>query len=105
MKNIQASIGKWQNETFGTGPERARPVMRHLAEEVNELEMELFVNEYKSSPAVEGEMADCVILLIAMAESLGVCLESAVEAKMVKNRARTWRKPDANGVIRHQEGS
>jgi NTP pyrophosphatase (non-canonical NTP hydrolase) len=44
------------------------------------------------------ELADTLIFLVAIAEMRGVDLDAAVDAKLTKNAARTYRRA-ANGVL------
>lgn len=46
------------------------------------------------------EAADIVICLAAWAERAGWNLEQAIQAKLEKNKTRTWKR-QANGTYRH----
>lgn len=66
-----------------------------LVSEVSEL-LDAVLN--KSPEEVEGELADCQILLLDLAKMYGVNLRDATHNKMAINRARKWAEKD--GVIR-----
>jgi dCMP deaminase len=80
----------WQAATFP----RATPasVAEHLRREVAEL---------AADPTDTSELADVVFLAIGLAYELGVDLKQIVAAKLTVNMARTWGKPDADGVVEH----
>lgn len=44
------------------------------------------------------------IVLVRIAERMGIELHDAIDTKMAKNRARTW-KPDGSGCGYHVEGT
>jgi len=106
MKELQLRIGNWQQRTFGESG-RALATAKHLREEADEL-----IQSIKSSECgrisgdfnrISNEIADVFILLAGVAHRVGVDIEDAVEAKMSENMRRTWKAPDAEGIIRHQE--
>lgn len=51
---------------------------------------------------ISDELADVMVVLLQAAESYGVDLLGAVDAKMVVNRARNW-KTDMQGVGQHSD--
>lgn len=54
---------------------------------------------FRKEPANLGdELADTLIYVASIAEMLGIDLDAAVEAKMAKNAARTYR-PNDHGVL------
>lgn len=78
LDEVQAEIGAWQDATFPNGT--IAGAIAHLEEEIK---------EFAVSGSAE-EAADCLLLLIACANKLGISLAAAVEAKMVINRGRQW---------------
>lgn len=105
MKNLQISIGNWQKDTFKQAT--VHGLLNHLRREVDELEQVL--NDYISITSkninvatdLKNELADIVILTVALADLVAVDLEKAVVAKMVINKTRKWNKPDSQGVVEH----
>jgi len=95
MRYLQRYISGWQRLQFGEG--RALPAAHHLREEVDELIADL----EKDAPGVAEEVADCALLVFAVADHLGIDLFEAIIAKMQTNISRKWGQPDDNGVIRH----
>lgn len=86
----QESINRWQIEHFPNATEAG--VVKHLAEEFQE-----FLNAPGDYEAVE-EAADIVIILYYWAMLKGFNLHEAIDAKMVKNRRRSWNiQPDGTG--------
>jgi NTP pyrophosphatase (non-canonical NTP hydrolase) len=91
-EETQGSITQWADESFGLVTSRARAAVR-ANEEMAELLKAITSNEF--GKAAE-EIADVVICLSRLASVLGVDMQSAVDAKMSKNRARKW-VPDGTG--------
>lgn len=91
-----AEITAWQDETFP----QATPLSAatHLAKEVRELIFDLGSGNPKTAAH---EIVDCFFLTIGVAHLSGIDLETALEEKMAINKARTWGKPDADGVVEH----
>ena len=92
MNEIQASINRWQNETF-THQQTITGLLNHLTKEVIEL---------LDKPTSE-EAADCAILLFGLAGRMGFDLLDEVAKKMAINEVRSWGEPDEEGVIEHTE--
>lgn len=87
---LAIEINEWAAVTF---PFRtAASVAEHLRREAHEL---------AEAPLDPEEMADVFILLANLWKLTGVDLPCAVAAKLAKNRARKWGKPDAQGVVEH----
>lgn len=85
-------IARWQDETF---PQKTpHSVATHLLKEAGEL---------VAAPTDAEEIADVFMLCVGAANVNGVDLAAAVAAKLAKNKARTWGKPDADGVVQHVE--
>jgi NTP pyrophosphatase (non-canonical NTP hydrolase) len=66
----------------------------YLASEV----AEAFEAYRKDLPTVGEELADIAMYLLGLAEILHVDLESAIDAKMAKNAARTYHKVNGKDV-------
>ena len=101
MKKLQKQISEWQNKTFGDSKDRPVAILTHLKREIEELEMSVLTNINKKETSTE--LADCVILLVGLAEAFNVDLATAVAKKMKVNRKRRWKKPDQQGVIEHEQ--
>lgn len=87
---FQKEVTAWASATFpGQTPKSKAD---HLLDEAGEL---------NDDPSDGEEMADILILLLNLAEMHRLDLFAEAEKKMKKNRARTWGKPDARGVVRH----
>jgi hypothetical protein len=87
----------FHRHTFPTATPRS--VMLHLLEEVRD---EILASE-DGLYDVE-EYADVFILLAGGVTEIDHSLLSfreAVDKKIAKNAARTWREPDENGIVRH----
>jgi NTP pyrophosphatase (non-canonical NTP hydrolase) len=59
---------------------------------------EAFEAYRKDLPTIGEELADIAIYLLGLAEILHVDLESAIDAKMTKNAARTYHKVNGKDV-------
>lgn len=103
MDELQLEIEGWNVEVFGKGPARARPTLKHLLREVDELSLALSVKNYEVDDEVRHEAADVAILLLALCARLGFSLREAIDEKMKINGSREWGKPDDDGVIEHVE--
>lgn len=98
---LQSSIGHWQNETFGDSSKRPVAILTHLKREIIELENDIKENKDKKETGTE--LADCVILLVGLAEAFKIDLAKEIDEKMKVNRERKWKKPDQQGVIEHEQ--
>lgn len=92
----QRTISAWATGTFGKASrqvivDRAQEEMRELTEAVREGQPVADIAE---------EAADVAIVLLHLAQDLGIDLNSAIDAKMAKNRKRKW-VVDGNGRGRH----
>lgn len=99
MDELQLQIGKWGDATFGTEDDGSA-IVAHLREEVSELTYALAEGP---ESLIWNEVADCAILLLQLAHRRNFSLRLEVEHKHRINVKRRWGKPDANGVVRHQE--
>ena len=90
IEGLRVAALEWQADTF---PQRTpHSIATHLLREATELQQ---------SPDDPSEIADVFLLLIALANEVGVDLARAVNAKLALNKARTWGTPDAHGVVEH----
>lgn len=90
--DFQCEVGRWQRETFGSAVQCTPTLISHLAHEVIEL---------AESRAPE-EAADCLILLLGIADVSGYDLLEEARAKMEVNRRREWGVPDPSWVVEHR---
>ncbi len=95
------TIGDWAAVTF---PEQtAVGKLCHLREEIDEL-IEAIADGERGN--IAAEYADCQILLLDVARTLGMGpadVDAAITGKMEVNVKRKWSEPDENGVCRHLE--
>jgi NTP pyrophosphatase (non-canonical NTP hydrolase) len=98
MRYLQAEVSSWQKKTFGTNRSHVKGLIRHLKKEVNE---EVIIAKTKKQ--MQEELADCIILLIGIADAYKIDLEFAVQKKMSENLNREWKKANKYGVIEHKK--
>jgi NTP pyrophosphatase (non-canonical NTP hydrolase) len=92
---LQIQISEWAEKDI---PERT-PMsgLQKLAfEELPEL-----VRAVSREFDVDGELADCMILLFDVATLLGVDVHAAVTEKLKENRSREWVKNPDTGFYNH----
>ena len=93
MSVLFKEIARWAAETFPDSTPDAK--LAHLRREFRELE---------AAPADPEEIADCIMILVHLGEGQGFDMEAELWRKLAINRARTWGKPDAEGVVEHIRG-
>ena len=96
LQTLQDDVSEWSNATFGPG-QRTDGMIAHLAREVQEL---------KESPTTLSEYADCLMLLIDAAGSVGFNMDDLVKATFEKleiNKKRKWGPANEDGSIEHVE--
>lgn len=103
LRKLQKEIGDWQRETFKKATTYG--VYNHMSREMSELNKALnrhvrYDNE-DTYQEVRYELADIIILAVALADLVHVDLDVATKEKMKINKARKWGKPDADGVVEH----
>ena len=91
-RNLLWNIQNWARETF---PHQTREsVLAHLEEELTELRAALERRTQKGNAETHGavgdEIADCIILLVALAEVEGLDAYACVEVKHRVNTSRTF---------------
>ena len=94
----QISISEWATQTFGP-PSSPKKIVERFVEEVVELDS-LSATEVPILEDITDECADCLVILYQVAEAYGFDLLTAVDQKMIVNRARKW-KTDGDGVGQH----
>lgn len=100
LVELSDEITEWQDSVFT----KATPLSAttHLKKEVLELAIDLINCDYEKARI---EIADCFLLIIAVAHLSGIDLEASIEEKMAINRRRVWGEPDAYGVVEHVRGT
>lgn len=105
MDELQKEITEWANATFGyNGTSSIVSSLCHLEDEVRELRQA--VEQSASKEEVLKEYADCLIILLHTARSLGFsvpALETGVRFKFLINTLREWGEPDEPDVVKHIE--
>ncbi len=98
---LQHKLHDWATTAFGVN---AKGIIRHLQEEVDELEAAKATVENNPTPsatlAEQREAADIFILLAIYCEERGFYLSDAVREKHAINLTRKWAR-DEKGVVRH----
>jgi hypothetical protein len=84
------TVNAWANEVF---PNRT-PASAFL-------KMFEEIGEYVRNPRDGGELADIIIMLWDLGVMHGINIQSAIDAKMIVNRRRTWRVNLETGVAQH----
>ena len=104
MKPLDQRIAHWGRETF---PEATvHQVMDKLMEEVHELRHEIARRGFSADPATREEafeLADCMIVLVRMADLLGVNISDAVEAKFRIVQSRDYRQMNGRSSSDEQQ--
>ena len=89
----------WSQATFGSDSERGpMGALKHLEKEARECQ------EAVGTPELREELADCLLLLLDASRRAGIKptqLVEAAQAKMVKNKERTWPKPTSDEPVEH----
>jgi hypothetical protein len=57
----------------------------------------------KGRPDVAEELADVALYLLGLAEKIGVDLQDAVEAKMAKNKLRTYHRLPTGALVKEAD--
>lgn len=103
MDVLQQEIGAWADKTFPDQTDHR--VMAHLREEFEELAG--CVAASAVGPVLIDdlavEIADCMILLLCLADRLNVSTDLAIREKMRINRERTWAFDPAYGYDKKVE--
>lgn len=99
LREAQQAITFWAEMTF---PDRVpeASLSKLVLEEIPEL---LHHKKTQGVKGIDGELADCFILLMDLATLWGVDLPTAIEKKMDVNSGRLWRKDEATGFYNHME--
>lgn len=86
---LQHDISKWQRETFPGGTFEGQ--YTHLKKEIKELGVDRTAEE----------IADCLILILGLADKLSIDAHTSARLKLEVNKSRTWGEEDEHGVIEH----
>jgi len=111
IKQLMKAIDRWSDKTFSGGfhyPDRAKAISYHLQKESVELTdaVTTFLDKpsEKNRNNVNQQLADCQILIWDICNKLRINATELLEYSHDKhqvNLARSWGKPDENGVIEH----
>ena len=106
MRRLYAVVRSWLTRTFGKDRD-PYAIMIKMQEEMNELNMAVQKHTNWSTSEnrkkVQSEMADIMILLINLADTLDMCYDSFVDSiyiKQIENQKRTWIRK-ADGTFKH----
>lgn len=91
VEDLQHEIKTWADSVF-PGRTAHGALCKLMLEEIP---------EFALAPHDPGEYADLVILILDIATLNGIDVATAVEAKMEKNRKRTWRLDQDTGLMHH----
>lgn len=97
LNEFQDDISQWQRDTFpGVLPQAA---IGRLKKELDELSNEVAEGNVRHD-RIADEVADCFVVLVQVADALGVNLNRAVTRKMNINYRRDWHI-NADGTGQH----
>jgi NTP pyrophosphatase (non-canonical NTP hydrolase) len=99
---LQDRVGQWSDGEFGSGRVVSVSKLSHMKRELVELSL-AFAEGHAADTAKEA--ADCLILLLGFAHIQGFDLMAEAEDKFAVVQKRTWKAPDSEGVIEHEEGA
>lgn len=91
---VMREASAWADATFTQST--VQSIAAHLEREAREL---------RAAPTDPEEMADVAMLLGHLIHRTGCDIVAAMRAKLMKNRARQWGTPDAEGVVVHVPAS
>lgn len=99
MSAVQREVYRWATERF---PHRnwKGAIDKLTYNEIPELFLHIEKHGFKD---IGTELADCVILLLDLAEMWGVDLQAAIQAKMETNYQRQWLINPVTGLSQHVE--
>src|SRR5687767_5440483 len=95
---LQKQIGHWCGKTFPDQNEQT--IDAHFQEEAQELHLAVFTHHGSRESAREKigeEIADCIILLLALAENAGIVASEEVRKKMNENYRRKFEMDNVRG--------
>lgn len=98
IKELQDRIGRWQRETFPESTSMSK--IEHIELELNELKNEL---KFGTHQGKANELADCIILLLGIADLEQIDVKKSVEDKFEEIQKRTWSQPSETGVYFHKK--
>lgn len=97
IMETQNSISQWFDSVSSKRPSPRRAFNR-TQEKLDELNISIDISD--DIEDIGKEIADVIICLNLLAETLGINLREAVDNKMKINRSRRWHK-DGTGFIYH----
>lgn len=108
LDELYHDVAEWQKETFkGADAYGAAEHLRREASEVHQLLWHSDAHNLIRRPVVDvldlgEEMADVFFMLVQLATTAKIDLPCFVQAKLEKNKRRTWKAPDSRGVVEHE---
>ena len=102
MDDLQKEINNWAVEALPAATTLAH--YEKLQKEVLELG-DALRNRHSAKHDAGQEIADCIMILLAIAQKNGYSAAEEIRKKFEINKKRKWGPPDANGVYQHLEGS
>jgi len=105
MRRVMNKIVKWQKKQFPKSGTLSKLI--HLREEIGELEISFMENQnldYEDAvkkKEFELELADCIFLLVGIADVENINLNKILEEKLKINKKRKWKEPTSEGVYFH----
>ena len=105
LHDLQATVYDWGTATFPDATNGS--IAAHLRSEVTELQAAISLQNMKEPwepdylAGVAEEAADCLLLLLHLAQRLGFDLQLAAQEKFAVNQERSWNTPDPAGFTRH----
>jgi len=103
MNRVINKITTWQNKQFPKSGTLSKLI--HLREEIGELEEAYKEIQSGTKPfkkkEFELELADCIFLLVGIADKENINLQKALKEKLKINKKRKWNEPTENGVYFH----
>jgi NTP pyrophosphatase (non-canonical NTP hydrolase) len=111
LDTFQRIVGEWQTRTFPNADNIS--VARHLEEEAAEVvdaavmyAIDLstgYAPEETTTAMIQEEAADCLLLLMTLANRNGFSLFDAAQEKFAINQQRTWNVVADGGYTKHGE--
>lgn len=101
LPTAQMLVTKWANEAFPNRVPEAS-LSKLVMEEIPEL---LQHKREHGIETIQGELADCFILLMDLAEIWGIDIATAVRDKMMINAKRQWTHDPLTNFYNHKEGT
>ena len=94
FQEIIKDIAEWQRKTFPASDDESK--YHHLREETRELWEAMAIGI-----GLGKELADCVILLIGIADNRNIDIQKEIIDKMKINKNRIWGEPNPLNIYHH----